>query len=130
MPVPSIEDPEGATFVVHPRHEHEEPIVFHRSEELPPTSPVANPGTLQFYRYSEKAQHMKQRMGYDVNNPAPLNEGEGILAPLQPELSEDQKEDIQTFNEMKQRTHGMQIRQRVCLGTKGNNQGMSSMGWY
>lgn len=43
-------------------------------------------------------------MGYDVNNPAPLNEGEGILAPLQQELSEDHLSDLQTFNEMKQVT--------------------------
>lgn len=47
VPIPSIENPEGATFVVHPRHEHEEPIVFHRSEELPPTSPVEPFSTAQ-----------------------------------------------------------------------------------
>ncbi|CAA2979192.1 Hypothetical predicted protein [Olea europaea subsp. europaea] len=60
---------EGATFVVHPRHEHEESIVFHRLAESPPTSPV-EPFSI-----------------------------------AQEELSEDKKDDLQTFNKMKQVTN-------------------------
>lgn len=37
-------------------------------------------------------------MGYDVNNPTPLREGYLNLTPIQPVLTEDQKEDLQIFN--------------------------------